>query len=262
MTRTRETLDLRREDDGVVVLTLDRPQRYNALTRAMFDEIVAVTAELGADDDVRAVVLAGAGRAFCGGYDIDDAGDFAALDPAAALALQDAGVRAVRAVHDLAKPVVAAVAGPAVGGGLSLALAADMRVAAPDARFQAIFIRLGLSGADMGTSWLLPRLVGRGLAAELLYTGRAIGAEEAGRIGLVNRVVGDGEQLDAALELARAVTAHSPTAVMLTKRALQANTDAPSFAAALETEARAQALLFADPRVHEAVRAVRTRRDA
>lgn len=262
MTRALETLDLRRGSDGVAVLALDRPTRANALTRRMFDEIVAVCADLDADPEVRAVVLTGSGGTFCAGYDIDDAGDFAGLDPPAALALQDSGVRAVRAVHDLSRPVVAAVAGPAVGGGFSLALAADMRVAAADARFQAIFIRLGLSGADMGTSWLLPRLVGRGVAAELLYTGRAVGAEEAGRLGLANRVVDAGAHLDAALELAAAVAAHSPTAVGLTKRALLANTDAPSFAAALETEARAQALLFADPRVHAAVDAARARRNA
>lgn len=251
------TLDVRRERDGVVVLTLNRPERLNALTRTTFTEIVATAQALRDDDTARVVVLTGAGRAFCGGYDLDDAGDFAALAPDAALALQDAGVRAVRAVYELPQPVVAAVSGPAVGGGFSLALAADMRVVAPDARFQAVFIRLGLSGADMGSSWLLPRLVGRGLAAELLYTGRVVDADEAVRIGLANRRSTEGAHLDEALELAGAIATHSPTAVALTKRALQSSIDAPSFSSALETEARAQALLFADPRVHEAIAAVR-----
>lgn len=247
-------------DGGVVLVTLDRPDRFNAMTRTMFAEIVAVTDDLRDDPSVRAVVLTGAGRAFCGGYDLAGAAEFADLVPADALALQDAGVRALRAVHDLPQPVIAAVAGPAVGGGFSLALAADMRVADPTARFQAVFVRIGLSGADLGTSWLLPRVVGRGIAAELLYTGRAVGADEAGRIGLVNRSAPDGEVVATACALAGEVATHSTTAVRLTKRALDASAES-SFATALETEARAQALLFGDPAVHAAVHRVATRAD-
>lgn len=250
-----ETLRIEHPVDGVVVVTLDRPGRLNAMTRTMFAELEGAAASIRDDPDARAVVITGAGGGFCGGYDVDDAGEFGALSPAAALALQDAGVRAIRAVHELPQPVVAAVHGPAVGGGFSLALTADMRVAAPDARFQAVFVRLGLSGADLGTSWTLPRLVGAGRAAELLCTGRAVLAEEAARIGLVNRV--DADATGAAVALAAGTAAHAPTGVRLTKRALRANAHVP-FASALETEARAQALLFGDPAVHDAVAALRS----
>jgi len=242
-----ETLRLERPRAGVAMVSLHRPRRLNALSATMFAEIVGVCAALREDARVRAVVLTGAGSAFCAGYDLDEAESLAAATPARLLDLQDAACGALHAIYSLPAPVVAAVRGPAVGGGFCLALAADVRLAGASARFQPVFIRLGLSGGDMGASWLLPRLIGSGLAAELLYTGRAVLAEEAARIGLANRVVPDDELLDAAVALAGAVAEHAELGLRLTKRSLRANAEISSLAAALELESRAQVMLL--PRV-------------
>ena len=137
-------------------------------------------------------------------------------------------------------PVIAAVNGVAVGGGFSLTLACDVRVAAESARFGAIFIRHGISAADMGTSYFLPRLVGASRAAELMLTGRIFGADEAERIGLVLDVVDDGTVVDRALETARQITAHSPLGVWMTKETMWQTIDAPSLRHALDMENRTQ----------------------
>ena len=157
-------------------------------------------------------------------------------------------------------PVIAAVNGPATGGGLALALAADIRIGSPGARFNAAFVRIGLSAGDLGTSWLLPRLIGPARAAEFAYTGRFIEAEEAERIGLLNRVVPPGDLLDATLELAGQIAANSPGGVQLSKRALQANMEAASYAAALELENRGQALLTRGSDMPEALAAFKEKR--
>jgi enoyl-CoA hydratase/carnithine racemase len=133
-------------------------------------------------------------------------------------------------------------------------------VAGASARFQAVFVRIGLSGGDLGTSWLLPRIVGTGLAAELLYTGRPVYAEEAVRIGLANRAVGDGELAAEAVELAGQIAAHAPLAVQLTKRSLRANVDAPALLGALELESRAQVALMREPATTEAVSRLRNQK--
>lgn len=240
-------------------LTLRRPDQLNAMTATMFAELVGAAERIRDRDDVRAVVLTGAGRGFCGGFDLAHAGTFPERSTAQLLALQDLGVRALHAVYSLPQPVVAAVHGPAAGGGFSLALAADIRIAAASARFSAVFVRLGLSGADLGTSWLLPRIVGAGLAAELLYTGRTVGPEEAVRIKLANSMVDDDAALDAALALTDWIARHETSAVRLTKRSLRANTDAPSFLAALELESRSQVLLMREPATTDAVARLRER---
>ena len=234
-------------------LTLHRPDRLNAMTAEMFGELTEAAERLRLDDGVRAVVLTGAGAGFCAGYDLDAAAAFPTAGTAELLALQDTAWRALHAVYALPKPVIAAVRGPAAGGGFSLSLAADMRLAGTSARFQAVFVRIGLSGGDLGASWLLPRLVGTGLAAELLYTGRPVLAEEAVRIGLANRVVDDAELAADAVELAAQIAAHAPLAVQLTKRSLRANIDAPALLGALELESRAQVALLREPATTEAI---------
>ncbi|MDT7640753.1 MAG: hypothetical protein QOC83_5041 [Pseudonocardiales bacterium] len=255
-----QTLRLDEPRPGVARLTLHRPDRLNAMTAEMFTELTEVAERLRVDDSVRAVVLTGAGAGFCAGYDLAAAGDFPAADTADLLALQDTAWRALHAVYALPKPVVAAVHGPAAGGGFSLSLAADIRLAGASARFQAVFVRIGLSGGDLGTSWLLPRIVGTGLAAELLYTGRPVYAEEAVRIGLANRAVGDGELAAEAVELAGQIAAHAPLAVQLTKRSLRANVDAPALLGALELESRAQVALMREPATTEAVSRLRNQK--
>jgi enoyl-CoA hydratase/carnithine racemase len=252
-----ETLRVDRPEAGVAVLRLHRPEQLNALVATMFRELRAACEQLHADESVRAVVLTGSGRGFCAGYDLDEAQELAELTPEGMLARQDLAAASILALRVLRQPVIAAINGPAIGGGLSIALAADVRLASPAARFSAAFIRLGLSAGDMGCSWHLPRIVGVSHAAELMFTGRRIDAVEAARIGLVNRVVDADALLHQAVEMARTIATYSPLGTALTKRALYANLDAPSLYTALEVEGRGQAFATRDPGFPEALAAVR-----
>ena len=251
------TLRLDRPREGVVVLTLDRPDRLNAMTDTMFGELESVMWSLDREEGLRAVVLTGAGRAFCAGYDIADAEKLPSLGALGMLDLQERAARALAAVRGARVPVIAAVNGAAAGGGLSLSLAADIRFAAPGAKFNAAFVRIGLSAGDLGASWLLTRLIGPAVTAEFVYTGRLMEAAEAERVGLVNRVVPAEELLDAALETAALICANSPGGVRLSKRAIQANMEISSYAAALELENRGQALLTRTEDMPEALAAFR-----
>lgn len=238
-----EGLTLGRPDSaGVTVVTLDRPDRFNAMDMAIFDSLERLAEAAAADPSVRGLILTGAGRAFCAGLDLDLAAGLTERSVESFLELQEIAANMIAAWRGLPKPVIAAVNGVAAGGGLCLALAADIRLAGPEARFGAAFIRLGLSGTDMGVSWLLPRVVGLGMASELMLTGRVIDADEAERIGLVNRVIRDGDLIAAAAALAAEMTANTAFGLRLTKQALQINVDAPSLRAALELENRNQAL--------------------
>ena len=158
------------------------------------------------------------------------------------------------------QPVVAAVNGPAAGGGLALALAADTWVCSASARFNAAFVRIGLSGCDMGVSWLLPRLVGPTLAFEMMLTGRLVGAEEAAARGMVLRAVPDGEVVGAALEIARAICENTPLGVRLTKQTMWANLEAPSLENAIAFENRTQELCVQSEGFREVVTAFTERR--
>jgi enoyl-CoA hydratase/carnithine racemase len=159
------------------------------------------------------------------------------------LKFQETAAGGITAIRHLPFPVIAAVRGGAVGGGLALALAADIRLAAPTAKFSAAFVRVGLSMGELGVSFTLSRLVGPGRAAEIGYTGRVVGAEEAVRIGLANRIVPSERLYDEALAMATVIAAHPPGGVRLSKRAIQRNQEITSYAAALELENRGQALL-------------------
>jgi enoyl-CoA hydratase/carnithine racemase len=176
------------------------------------------------------------------------------------LDLQELGARGLTAVRAVPVPVIAAVNGPAAGGGMSLALAADIRIAARSAKFNAAFVRIGLSAGDLGTSWLLPRLVGPAAAAEIAYTGGVVDAAKAERIRLVNRVVDDADLMTETLAMAAQIVANSPGAVRMSKRALQANQEIGSFAAAIELENRGQSLLTRDPNMAEALAAIKQKR--
>lgn len=251
---------LSRPLDGVALLTLARPERLNALTFAMFDELESAVDAAAREEDVRVIVLTGAGRGFCAGLDLDDAARLGDMGLAENLLGQESWARAVTRVHEVATPVVAAVNGPAAGAGFALALAADVRVASTAARFNAAFVRVGLSGGDCGASYFLPRLVGAGRAAELLLTGRIVEAEEAARIGLVERLVEPEALLDEALALAGQILANSPIGIRLTKQCLRANLDAPSLASALELENRSQVLAARTTDHREALEAFRSHR--
>jgi enoyl-CoA hydratase len=252
-------LAVERPRPGVVLVRLNRPGQLNALTFEMLAELRRLRAELAAADADRVVVFTGAGRGFCAGFDLDQAARMGALPDAELYAGQQEWARATSGYRELPKPVIAAVNGPSAGAGLALALAADIRIASPDASFSAAFIRLGLSGADSGVSWMLPRLVGLGHAAEMMMTGERIDAARAERIGLVNRVVPAAGLLDEALALAERLAALDPLALRLTKEALQANVDAPSLGAALALENRNQVLGLRTDAHHAALAALRER---
>jgi enoyl-CoA hydratase len=247
-------------EPGIAVLTLRRPARLNALSWPLIDALHDALDEIARRDDVRVLLLTGAGRGFCSGLDI--AGDDALgseLSVQEALRLQERVASLALALRALPQPVVAAVNGPAAGGGLALALAADVRVCTPDARFNVAFVRVGLSGCDVGVSYLLPRIVGLGLASELMLTGRAVDGEEALRIGLANRMVAPAQLLAASAELGRAIAANSPFGVRMTKQVLRRNLEASSLEAAIELENRTQVLATRTDDVREAL-AARTER--
>ena len=255
-----QTLLLESSADGVVQMTLNRPDRYNAMTVTMFDELESVARAVGDDRDVRVLILTGAGKAFCAGYDLDDAEELSSLGALGMLDRQERAARALSAVRGVPVPVIAAVNGPAAGGGLSLALAADIRLGSPSAKFNAAFVRIGLSAGDLGASWLLPRLIGPSAAAEIGFTGRMVEAEEAERLGLLNRVTGPDDLIDQTLAMAEQICANSPGGIRISKRALQANMEVTSFAAALELENRGQALLTRCDDMTEALEAFKAKR--
>jgi 2-(1,2-epoxy-1,2-dihydrophenyl)acetyl-CoA isomerase len=221
---TGESGVLKLERDGAVaVVTLSRPERLNALNMELHHALNDATAELGDDDDIRAVVLTGAGRGFCSGADVKGfVGPREA--PSQSTRLDELGWvgRQALAVAGLDKPVIAAVNGIAAGAGMSLALACDIRVGGTTAAFRAMFIERSLS-PDAGMTYFLPRVVGYPVAAELVFTSRTVGADEAVRLGLLNRVVPDGELLGAALELAGQIAKWPPLALRAAKRVLQHN---------------------------------------
>jgi enoyl-CoA hydratase len=239
-----------REDpgDGIVLLRFNRPDRLNALDEVLVDEFLRACASITAERDVRVVILTGAGRGFCSGMDVRDFGpsNLEATDPAIdRLRFQEMMASLPLALRNLPQPVIAAVNGPAVGGGLALCLASDVRICAASASFANAAIQLGLTGAEMGMSYYLPRVVGLTAAADWMLTGRTVSAREALERGLVSELVDDGRLLHRALELASSIATHPPLAVQMTKRALQVNTDAPDLVAAMELENRNQVITHA-----------------
>ena len=255
-----ETLLVERARHGVVLVTLNRPDRMNAITFQMFDEMHDLCRGLLSDQDARAVVITGAGRGFCAGLDLDDAETLPDMTPHEMMLGQQHWAGAFVNFHELPQPVIAAVNGAAAGGGLGLALAADIRLASPAARFNAAFVRIGLSAGDVGVSWSLPRVVGLGRAAEIMLTGRFVDAEEAAAIGLVNRVVPEDALLDESFAIAEQIAANTPFGVTLTKRVLNANVDAGSLSQAVEVENRGQTLATRGQDFREALAAFREKR--
>ena len=256
-----KTLTVERPTAGVALATLNRPDRMNAITFEMFDEFRTLCEDIAADDEVRVLVLTGAGRGFCAGLDLEQAAQLPDMSAVEMMAGQESWADAIAGFHRLRKPVIAAVNGAAAGAGFSLALAADIRLAAPEARFNAAFVRVGLSGGDCGTSWFLPRIVGLGCASEILLTGRFFGAEEAAAMGLVNRVVPAADLLSSAFVLAEQIAGNTPFGVGLTKQVLAVNVDAPSLEAALELENRNQVLATRTRDMFEALTAFREKRE-
>src|SRR5271154_2144221 len=243
-----DTLSVQRPHTGVAVLQLNRPARLNAINDVMVGELTQTLAALGSDSSVNAVVLTGAGRGFCSGIDMRDFGPRIPEATAPAierLRFQETMAALPQTVRDIPQPVIAAVNGPCVGAGLALCLASDIRICSTAASFGNAAILLGLSGAEMGMSYHLPRIVGTSVAADWMLSGRTVSAAEADRRGLVSELVEPDALAERAVELASLIADLSPLGVQLTKRALQVNTDAASLFAALELENRNQVISHA-----------------
>ena len=255
---------LSRIGEGIAQLQFHRPAVLNALTDRSVAQFADALDQIDADPGLRVVVLTGAGRAFCAGFDLALADDAPGSDEwgetAAWMARQEAFAHLVTRLRALRQPVIAAINGPANGAGFGLALAADMRIAARSARFNAAFVRVGMSSCDIGVSWLLPRCIGSTRAFEIMLTGRMVDAAEAERIGLVSELVDDAQLLPRALELAQAIAANSAFGIWMTKRGAWANLEAPSLQAALELENRTQILARSTGDLARAARAFRQRK--
>ena len=240
---------------SVATITLNRPERRNALTFEVYDELRHTFRALDAEPGVRAVVITGAGPAFCTGGDVRDIiGPLLEMDSDELLAFTRMTCDLIAAMRDCGRPVVGALNGTVAGAGAVIATACDVRIAAESAKIAYLFTDVGLSGADMGIAWLLPRIIGLGRATELLMTGGFIDAREAFRIGLYNRVVPDGETLAAATDLAARLAAGPSAALAVTKRALEREADM-TLREALDEEARVQAVCMEDPNFREGYRA-------
>ncbi|MGQ0553660.1 MAG: enoyl-CoA hydratase family protein [Planctomycetota bacterium] len=235
------------DEDGVSLITLARPERLNALTFEVYRELTDRLAALRQDERVHAVVITGEGRAFCSGGDVRDIiGRLIDLPHEEVLAFTRMTGELIGNMRRLEKPIVAAVNGVAAGAGAVIALAADLRVLSEQASLSFLFTKVGLTGADMGAGYLLPRVVGQGRAAELLLLGESIDARTAERYGLATRVVPPADCLPAALDLARRLARGPLAALASTKRLLEAEWRL-DLDAALEAEAQAQAVHLRAP---------------
>jgi enoyl-CoA hydratase len=243
----------------VRVVTLNRPERLNAMSIDLVIELHDTLEAVGADNDCRVIVLTGAGRAFCSGLDLKDYGIIPNIDGLQVGQIAQRSMRyysrLIPLMRHLPQPVIAAVNGPAYGGGMCLSLGAELRIASESAVFNATGIVNGLTSTEMGVSFLLPRLIGAAHSNDLLLTGRVAGAEEALRMGLVSRVVPDGEVLGEALAIAEQICEFSPYGVSMTKDVLWVNLETTSLDSAIEIEDRNQLMLGFTENLPEAIRA-------
>jgi enoyl-CoA hydratase/carnithine racemase len=251
--RTAQTLTFDEHRRGIVVMSVNRPHRANSQTIEMFGEIAWASAALR-HAPLRALIIAGAGgKAFCTGFDLDEVDVLTRLSVSEFTDLVETAAAGSTGLRALPCPVIAAVSGPAAGGGLSLALAADIRIIDQTASFSAGFVRIGLSIGELGTSWNLIRLIGPGRASELAFTGRTVRAAEARRIGLADQLTETASALEAAIELAETIAENSYDSVRSTKNALVRNLEINSFQSALEMENRGQALAMQVPTTSSAL---------
>jgi enoyl-CoA hydratase/carnithine racemase len=242
-------------ESGVATITLNRPERLNALTFEVYRELTETFAALHDDQTVRVVVITGAGRAFCTGGDVHDIiGELFKRDMEGLLEFTRMTCALIRNIRALPKPVIASLNGTTAGAGACIALAADLRIASVDAKIAFLFVKVGLSGADMGAAYLLPRVVGLSKATELLFTGDFISAAEAERIGLYNRVVPGDDLAIATGELATKLAQGPGFAIAKTKDMLNRESDG-DLEGALRREAEAQALCMQHPDYREAYEA-------
>ena len=242
------TVEISTPAEGITQLTLNRPERLNALTYELVTDLHAAIDGLRDDHDCRVVIITGAGRGFCAGLDLKGFGSVPGTEgqgrPQQGMATQQHIARLIPQLRSLRQPVIAAVNGPAAGGGLAIALASDLRVCTASASFATSFVRLGISGCDIGVSWMLPRLIGASRAWELLLTGRRFDAAEADDLGLITRVVegGNDEVVAEALRFAELIKGNSPMGVWMTKEVMWSNLEVSSLQAGIDMENRTQIL--------------------
>ncbi|MGK2865730.1 MAG: enoyl-CoA hydratase/isomerase family protein [Mycobacterium sp.] len=240
------SLELTHPRNEIAVITLNRPEKLNALSSALVEDLHSTLDTIKADDDCRVVVLTGAGRGFCAGLDLTDSHPpavSAGLEaPRAGMRWQERIAELTVKLHRLRQPVIAAVNGPAYGGGFALAMASDIRIAARSARFCTQFIKLGIGGCDIGVSYTLPRIIGAGPAFDLILTARTVDADEALRLGMVSRISEDDAVLQDALDIAETLCGYGKFGLESTKQVLWANLDAGSLENALHVENRSQIL--------------------
>lgn len=244
-----------KSDNGVATITLNRPERLNALTFEVYRELAGTFAALQDDSEARVVVITGAGRAFCSGGDVHDIiGELFSRDMEGLLEFTRMTCELVENIRNLRKPVIASLNGTTAGAGACIALASDIRIASDEAKIAFLFVKVGLSGADMGAAYLLPRVVGLARATELLFTGDFISAQEAERIGLYNRVVAGDKLAETTRELAERLAQGPAFALEKTKEMLNREFHM-NLEAALECEAQAQAICMQHPDYREAYEA-------
>jgi enoyl-CoA hydratase/carnithine racemase len=256
-------LELTRPRPDVAVITLNRPEKLNALNYGLVEELHQTLEDINGDGECRVVVLTGAGRGFCSGLDLTDPnpseGGGGLEFPRSGMRWQESIANLTTRLHRLRQPVIAAVNGPAYGGGFALALACDIRIAAQSARFCTQFIKLGIGGCDIGVSYTLPRVVGAGQAFDLILTARTVEADDALRIGLVSRL-SDGSVLDDALAIAETLCSYGKFGLESTKQVLWANLAASSLESALHLENRSQILASTGGEIGAATQAFATRK--
>ena len=253
-----ETIKVQEREDGISIITFNRPNRLNAINFQLVEDLQDYLNTLENNLGIRVVILTGEGRAFCSGLDLKDGQVIfkkkvpEELQKFEYLQNKDKIKRVVivqklisqlmLTLRRIPQPVIAAIKGAAYGGGLSFALAADIRIAGESAKFCNAYINIGLSGADCGSSYWLPRLIGFSRAAEFMYTGRVFNAQEADKIGFVSKVVPDDEVLYEALKIAKLIISKSPIGIRFTKDALNMNVDASSLDSATKLENRTQVI--------------------
>ena len=253
-----ETIDFELREDGIGILTLNRPERLNAISVQFVEDMNSLLDDLMINLDCRVVIMRGLGRAFCAGLDIKEAPllsgrkvpeayrKFKHIDVTEqvkrTLYWQNRMAQIVVKMRKISQPIIALIQGPATGGGFTFAMAADVRFASEAGRFSIGAINIGMSGGDLGGAYFLPRLIGMSRAAEIMYTGRYLGAEEAEKIGFVLKVVKEDELLDSALELASEMLTKSPLGLRMTKEAINMTLDTPSLETMISLDNRAQTL--------------------
>lgn len=248
----------------VSVIRLNRPERLNAMSFALMDDLRDALAQVAADNNCWVAILTGAGRGFCSGLDLEDPGAMPGIE---GLPVARMGMRAmthfsniVPVMRGIPQPIIAAINGPAYGGGLCLCLGAEIRIAGESAEFNCTGIVNGLTSTELGVSYLLPRLIGAARSSEMLLTGRRVNAAEAERIGLVSRVVPDEQLLEQALEMASRMCEFSPHGISMTKTAIWAGLEVSSLVAAIDFEDRTQLLLGGTDNLPECIAARKEQR--